>query len=82
MELKNLASRNVSRARKKENEPKQLWKKRKIDGAGDQLWIVNSKFEKHPKTNQDLVLTAMGANTLKLKGISQISRNSTEIDTL
>lgn len=74
LELEGLVSRNVFRARKKENEPKQLWKKRKIDALGDQLWIVNSKFERHPRTNRDLVLTAMAANTLKLKGLySQIS---------
>ena len=65
--------RQVFRTDKKENEPKQLakqlWKKRKIDGK--HFWIVNSNFEQNPKNNKDLVLTAMGANNLKLKGISQ-----------
>ena len=71
MEFGNLARRNVFRARKQKDKPKQLWKKRKIDGAGDHFWIVNSKFERNPETGRDLVLTAMGGDTLKLKGIQQ-----------
>ena len=71
MQLENLALRNVFRTAKQENKTKQHWKKRRIDGAGDHFWIVNSRFERNPRTNRDLVLTAMGAGTLKLKGISQ-----------
>ena len=71
MEFENLNSRNVFRARKQENQPKQLWKKKRIDALGNHEWIVNSEFERHPRTNEDLVLTAMGSNTLKLKGIPQ-----------
>ena len=69
LEFANLTSRNVFRARKQENKPKQLWKKRKIDGAGAYWWIVNSQVD-------NLFLTAMGGDqvggdTLKLKGIPQ-----------
>ena len=59
---------NVVKKAKKEGEAKQLWKKKPIDG--NHFRIQSSNFETNPKTTKDMVLTALGANKLGLRGIS------------